>query len=139
MSYDPPSGVEPDARRSGSFEALRESGLYGFDSKDIRARPFTLLRAQILRITRQRGWKIIGITSPTFRFPVTGLQPATGMAETLQPGDLHVALASTPMNVTGRLAPHATPQAASAELLPIYRETALAGFTSSLRDRAEPK
>ena len=71
MSYDPPQGVEPgaplpsDARRPSSFEALRETGIYGFDSRDMRSRPFTLLRAQILRISRARGWKIVGITSPT--------------------------------------------------------------------------
>jgi Mrp family chromosome partitioning ATPase len=72
MSDDPLlDGVEPgadapgDARHPSRFEALRETGLYGFDSRDIRARPFTLLRAQILRITRARGWRIIGITSPT--------------------------------------------------------------------------
>jgi Mrp family chromosome partitioning ATPase len=47
------------------FEQLRETGIYGFDSKDIRSRPFTLLRAQILRIARSRGWRIIGVTSPT--------------------------------------------------------------------------
>ncbi len=71
MSYDSPGSVEPahpvpgDARRATGFEALRETGIYGFDSKDMRSRPFTLLRAQLLRIARARGWKIIGITSPT--------------------------------------------------------------------------
>lgn len=71
MSFDPPQGVEPahpmpgSTERATGFEALRETGIYGFDSKDIRSRPFTLLRAQILRIARARGWKIIGITSPT--------------------------------------------------------------------------
>lgn len=71
MSFDPPQGVEAvepvpgDADRATGFEKLRESGLYGFDSRDIRSRPFTLLRAQLLRIARARGWRIIGITSPT--------------------------------------------------------------------------
>ena len=71
MSFDPPRQGQPaypvpgDANRTTGFERLRESGLYGFDSRDVRSRPFTLLRAQILRIARARGWKIIGVTSPT--------------------------------------------------------------------------
>jgi len=71
MSFDAPQHGQPsypvpgDAHRTTGFEKLRETGLYGFDSKDVRARPFTLLRAQLLRIARARGWKIIGVTSPT--------------------------------------------------------------------------
>lgn len=71
MSFDPPQRATPAfavpgaADRATGFENLRESGIYGFDSKDIRSRPFTLLRAQVLRIARARGWKIIGVTSPT--------------------------------------------------------------------------
>jgi Mrp family chromosome partitioning ATPase len=71
MTDDSAEQVQPaqpahgDARRSTAFEALRETGIYGFDSKDMRSRPFTLLRAQLLRIARAKGWKIIGITSPT--------------------------------------------------------------------------
>lgn len=71
MSFDPPQRGGPpfatpgDASRASMFEKLRDNGIYGFDSKDIRSRPFTLLRAQMLRIARARGWRIIGITSPT--------------------------------------------------------------------------
>lgn len=71
MSFDSPQrdtpglSVPADADRATAFEKLRETGIYGFDSKDIRSRPFTLLRAQILRIARARGWRIIGVTSPT--------------------------------------------------------------------------
>jgi len=53
-------------QRTG-FEGLRRNGVYGFDSKDIRSRPFTLLRAQVLRIARAKKWRVIGITSPTPR------------------------------------------------------------------------
>ncbi len=63
MSGDHPQGAAP----ATAFDALRETGIYGFDSKDMRSRPFTLLRAQMLRIARARGWKLIGITSPTPR------------------------------------------------------------------------
>ncbi|MET0376875.1 MAG: CpsD/CapB family tyrosine-protein kinase [Rhizorhabdus sp.] len=71
MSFDSPQRVAPafavpgDANRVTAFDKLRENGIYGFDSKDIRSRPFTLLRAQVLRIARARGWRIIGVTSPT--------------------------------------------------------------------------
>lgn len=70
MSFDPPRSADPGFAMPGAgstlgFDSLRESGIYGFDGKDIRSRPFTLLRAQLLRIARARGWRIIGITSPT--------------------------------------------------------------------------
>lgn len=71
MSFDAPQPAAPafplttDRARPSGFDQLRANGIYGFDSRDIRSRPFTLLRAQILRIARARGWKIIGITSPT--------------------------------------------------------------------------
>jgi Mrp family chromosome partitioning ATPase len=71
MSFDAPQRGQPaypvpgDPSRVTGFEKLREHGIYGFDSKDVRSRPFTLLRAQLLRIARARNWKIIGITSPT--------------------------------------------------------------------------
>lgn len=73
MSFDPPNHVEqafplpPEPDRVPGFDQLRETGIYGFDSRDIRSRPFTLLRAQLIRIARARGWKIIGVTSPTPR------------------------------------------------------------------------
>jgi protein-tyrosine kinase len=73
MSFDPPRRAEQGLPTPGTpepilgFEQLRESGIYGFDSKDIRSRPFTLLRAQVLRIAKARGWRIIGVTSPTPR------------------------------------------------------------------------
>ncbi len=73
MTYDGPQRDEPvypvagSAGRQTGFEHLRDKGLYGFDSKDIRSRPFTLLRAQLLRIARAKKWRLIGVTSPTPR------------------------------------------------------------------------
>jgi len=70
MSFDSPQPGAPlptDRLRPSGFDRLRDNGIYGFDSRDIRSRPFTLLRAQVLRIARARGWRIIGITSPTPR------------------------------------------------------------------------
>lgn len=58
--------------RSTSIEALDihdcpSRGVFGFDSRDRRSRPFNLLRAQMIKIMRARNWKIIGITSATPR------------------------------------------------------------------------
>lgn len=40
-------------------------GVFGFDSRDWRSRPFNLLRSQVLKIAKARDWKIIGVTSAT--------------------------------------------------------------------------
>lgn len=42
-----------------------ELGVFGFDSRDIRSRPFNLLRRRVLRQAEARGWKLFGIVSPT--------------------------------------------------------------------------
>jgi protein-tyrosine kinase len=42
-------------------------GVFGFNSRDSRSRSFNLLRAQVLKITQARNWKIIGVTSATPR------------------------------------------------------------------------
>jgi Mrp family chromosome partitioning ATPase len=46
-----------------------ERGIFGFDSRDLRSRPFNLLRRRILRQVEARGWKLFGIVSPA---PQTG-------------------------------------------------------------------
>lgn len=43
--------------------ALR--GVFGFNSRDRRSRPFNLLRSQVVKMTQANGWKIIGVTSAT--------------------------------------------------------------------------
>ncbi|WP_375427127.1 CpsD/CapB family tyrosine-protein kinase [uncultured Sphingomonas sp.] len=40
-------------------------GVFGFNSRDRRSRPFNLLRSQVTKIMNARGWKMIGITSAT--------------------------------------------------------------------------
>ena len=40
-------------------------GVFGFNSRDRRSRPFNLLRSQIVKIMKARGWKKIGVTSAT--------------------------------------------------------------------------
>ena len=73
MTYEPAQRDEPvfpvvgSAGRPSAFERLRKNGVYGFDSRDIRSRPFNLLRAQVLRIAKAKGWKLIGVTSPAPR------------------------------------------------------------------------
>lgn len=56
--------------RQGSSEELDRKdwaprGIYGFNSRDSRSRPFNLLRSQVLKIMRSKGWRILGVTSAT--------------------------------------------------------------------------
>lgn len=44
-----------------------QRGVFGFNSRDSRSRSFNLLRSQVLKVTRDRKWNIIGITSATPR------------------------------------------------------------------------
>jgi Mrp family chromosome partitioning ATPase len=48
-----------------SPELAKARGIYGFDSRDIRSRPFNLLRSRILRLNRDKGWRLFGIVSAT--------------------------------------------------------------------------
>jgi len=59
-------------RRSDAIEALERfdsprRGVFGFNSRDRRSRPFNLLRAQVLKAMRTKDWKIVGVTSATPR------------------------------------------------------------------------
>lgn len=40
-------------------------GIFGFNSRDSRSRPFNLLRSQVIKIMQANGWRIVGITSAT--------------------------------------------------------------------------
>jgi Mrp family chromosome partitioning ATPase len=40
-------------------------GVFGFNSRDQRSRSFNLLRSQVVKIMKARGWKTLGITSAT--------------------------------------------------------------------------
>jgi Mrp family chromosome partitioning ATPase len=40
-------------------------GVFGFNSRDRRSRSFNLLRSQVVKIMRARGWRTIGVTSAT--------------------------------------------------------------------------
>jgi protein-tyrosine kinase len=59
-------------RRSGAIEALEpfdspRRGVFGFNSRDRRSRPFNLLRAQVVKAMQANDWKVIGVTSATPR------------------------------------------------------------------------
>ena len=40
-------------------------GVFGFNSRDRRSRSFNLLRSQVVKTMKARGWKVIGVTSAT--------------------------------------------------------------------------
>ncbi|MEQ1547084.1 MAG: CpsD/CapB family tyrosine-protein kinase [Chakrabartia sp.] len=46
-------------------DILEDHNIVGYNSRDIRARPFNLLRTQILKEMRNKNWKLLGITSAT--------------------------------------------------------------------------
>lgn len=56
-------GEAPVAPTTG----LLDNHIYGFNSRDQRSRPFNLLRSQVLKMSRARGWRVIGVTSATPR------------------------------------------------------------------------
>ena len=45
-------------------EAKRR-GIYGFDSRDIRSRPFNLIRSRLLKLHANQGWRLFGVVSAT--------------------------------------------------------------------------
>ena len=46
-------------------DVLAANNIVGFNSRDIRSRPFNLLRSQVIKRMRAEGWKLVGITSAT--------------------------------------------------------------------------
>lgn len=48
-----------------SAQQLENSNVVGFNSRDIRSRPFNLLRSQLSKRMGSNGWRLIGITSAT--------------------------------------------------------------------------
>ena len=43
----------------------RNRGIYGFDSIDARSRSFNMVRARLLELNAERGWRMIGVVSAT--------------------------------------------------------------------------
>lgn len=59
----------PPADALVPFEAdpahLQQHRVVGFNRRDIQARPFSLLRSQVIKKMAANGWKVVGITSAT--------------------------------------------------------------------------
>ena len=68
-----------------SSENPADTGLYGFDSRDVRSRPFNLLRRRILRQVEARGWKLFGVAGAT-----------PGVGKSFVAANLAAALSRTP-------------------------------------------
>ena len=47
------------------FADAVQRGVFGFNSRDRRSRPFNLLRSQVIKQMRAQGWRRLGITSAT--------------------------------------------------------------------------
>jgi protein-tyrosine kinase len=58
-----PSDLEALPVSTTDEAELEEQCIVGFNSRDIRSRPFNLLRTQVLRKMRERKWKILAVTS----------------------------------------------------------------------------
>ena len=48
-----------------STALAKQRGIYGFDSRDVRSRPFNLLRSRLLKLHRNKGWRLFGVVSAT--------------------------------------------------------------------------
>ncbi|WP_277980022.1 CpsD/CapB family tyrosine-protein kinase [Sphingomonas phyllosphaerae] len=59
----------PEFDRSAEFAwstaEAKQRGIYGFDSRDVRSRPFNMLRSRLLKLQRHKGWRLFGIVSAT--------------------------------------------------------------------------
>lgn len=64
-----PGALLPAIDRLEAFvpdpEIMAANHIVGFNSRDIRSRPFNLLRSQVVKRMRAEGWKLLGITSAT--------------------------------------------------------------------------
>ena len=62
-----PEGILQHREAAQSVEGSNSatSAVVGFDSSDPRSRPFNMLRAQVIKMMRAKGTKIIGVTSAT--------------------------------------------------------------------------
>lgn len=52
-------------RFAWDFAIAKSRGIYGFDALDSRSRSFNMIRARIMELRLQRGWRMIGVVSAT--------------------------------------------------------------------------
>lgn len=60
-----PESSEPIEEVALDFGHLLSRRIVAFDGKDIRSRPFDILRTEVLRSMDLKGWKTLAVTSPT--------------------------------------------------------------------------
>jgi protein-tyrosine kinase len=77
VTIEPPPFPRPTALRckipahhslpalEADADLMEAQGIVGSNSRDARSRPFNLLRAQVLREMRKKGWTLLGISSAT--------------------------------------------------------------------------
>lgn len=61
-------GLLSAARRQSfpwNFDIAAERSIYGFDALDPRSRAFNMIRAQLMELKANRGWRLFGIVSAT--------------------------------------------------------------------------
>lgn len=58
-TLDQSNGFDWDTPRA------KRSGIYGFDSRDLRSRPFNMLRSRLLKAHATKGWRMFGVVSAT--------------------------------------------------------------------------
>lgn len=73
-----------------SLAESKDRKIYGFDSLDPRSRSFNLIRAKLLEMKAQRGWRLVGVVSAT---PNVGKSfISANVAAALSRDPLHVTL-----------------------------------------------
>lgn len=60
-----PESSEPIQEVALDFAHLQSRRIVAFDGKDVRSRPFDMLRTEVVRSMDLKGWKTLAVTSPT--------------------------------------------------------------------------
>src|SRR5690348_14774765 len=60
-----PENTRPIEEIALDFAHLQSRRIVAYDGKDIRSRPFDILRTEVLRSVDLKGWKTVAVTSPT--------------------------------------------------------------------------
>ena len=59
--------LSPALRRGHpwNFDVATSRSIYGFDALDTRSRSFNMIRASLIELKAERGWRLIGVVSAT--------------------------------------------------------------------------
>lgn len=77
--------LDQATRFEWSSQQAKGRGIYGFDSRDVRSRPFNLLRSRLFKLQRAKGWRLFGVVSA-----------APGVGKSFVATNLGAALSRTP-------------------------------------------